>query len=657
MKSSRNQLILLGFLCQGLSFDNYVLPLAYLALWFLCLKWPRPRQPLRPNTEALLLVGGCAVSFAAARIMGQSVHFFLGHGLVLIQAARLMRPLTHREKRISFLIATFHLAVACTFLFDTRFFLVLLPGLVLIPRALLEMETERFLDPEVQPKILPAAAGVGPKLSLGVYVAVGVAMVAVFLFFPRAFLRPPSGSRLGDGEPISLLDASLDPSRSALARSSRVLFQVEGQDVGYLRCFSLIDFDGKQWTTPPHPPLRALPFLSPENRGSYLHRRVRVTHAGYLGRTLPVDGAVVSLIGRFFGRPLANAHGGIETDSMWNTPNNIYEYWIDPRPKVEPLVRAQKKLYTQLPEISERVKGWLEEQLAEVDDPLAQARQLERVLRSNFRYELGAPRLNEREPLEDFLFNQKRGHCERFASTLAVMLRLKGIPSRVVLGYAPSGRNWLSGAYNVRFKDAHAWTEAYFEDRGWVQLDATPRASFAPESFDWRDWLADADFAFSSYVVSLDAVAQSRWLSSAVQAVVVAPGWLSRHWGTACGVALGFLLVELGRRALPGLVARLRARSVQPPAVVFAEHCYGQMLGALAKLGFEREPTQTPFEFVKQLEARSLQGLEDVRLITDHFCAVRYGHFEAPPDDVSRMRQALARLKALKPSLNRGAVA
>ena len=81
------------------------------------------------------------------------------------------------------------------------------------------------------------------------------------------------------------------------------------------------------------------------------------------------------------------------------------------------------------------------------------------------------------DPLADFLFNVKTGHCEYFSTAMAVLLRTHGIAARVVNGFLPGEYNETAGAYTVRQSDAHSWVEVYFpETRSWVTFDPTPSA-------------------------------------------------------------------------------------------------------------------------------------------------------------------------------------
>jgi hypothetical protein len=85
------------------------------------------------------------------------------------------------------------------------------------------------------------------------------------------------------------------------------------------------------------------------------------------------------------------------------------------------------------------------------------------------------------DAVEYFLFEQRRGYCEQFSSSLAVMARSLGIPARVATGYAPGEYNPFTGYYDVRASDAHAWVEVYFPGYGWSTFDPTP-------SFDSTPW-------------------------------------------------------------------------------------------------------------------------------------------------------------------------
>jgi protein-glutamine gamma-glutamyltransferase len=80
-------------------------------------------------------------------------------------------------------------------------------------------------------------------------------------------------------------------------------------------------------------------------------------------------------------------------------------------------------------------------------------------------------------PLNGFLFQERRGYCQQFSGTMALMLRMLGIPARVAAGFSPGSYNRDTGEYRVRDLDAHSWVEVYFTGIGWVPFDPTPTAA------------------------------------------------------------------------------------------------------------------------------------------------------------------------------------
>ncbi|MGE5233628.1 MAG: transglutaminaseTgpA domain-containing protein [Acidobacteriota bacterium] len=103
------------------------------------------------------------------------------------------------------------------------------------------------------------------------------------------------------------------------------------------------------------------------------------------------------------------------------------------------------------------------------------AARLERYLMERYSYTLDLPARGGDNPIDDFLFVNRRGHCEYFASAMVMLLRSQGIPARVVTGFLGAEYNPLEGYYIVRQSNAHAWVEAYLgEPEGWQTFDPTP---------------------------------------------------------------------------------------------------------------------------------------------------------------------------------------
>ncbi len=182
------------------------------------------------------------------------------------------------------------------------------------------------------------------------------------------------------------------------------------------------------------------------------------------------------------------------------------------------------------PRIATLAETWADEAGPEAG-AFARAVAVETAMRRELSYTLVPVVDDAGQPLSGFLFDSRRGHCEYFATALAVMLRTQGIPARVANGFYGGEWNPYGEYLVVRQRDAHAWVEAWFPDQGWVLLDATPAA--------------DAPPAPGGLAAAMD-VASERWerlvldyeLGDPIRAVVGAVGML-RALGGGGGAALG----------------------------------------------------------------------------------------------------------------------
>lgn len=101
-------------------------------------------------------------------------------------------------------------------------------------------------------------------------------------------------------------------------------------------------------------------------------------------------------------------------------------------------------------------------------------RAYEAWMTANVEYDLNAPLPDAGEDaVHDFLFDSQLGFCEQIASSLTIMLRTQGVPTRLVTGYVSGSRNQISGVYEVQASDAHAWVEVWFPGTGWQAFDPT----------------------------------------------------------------------------------------------------------------------------------------------------------------------------------------
>ncbi|RLE17806.1 MAG: hypothetical protein DRJ50_13650, partial [Actinobacteria bacterium] len=106
-------------------------------------------------------------------------------------------------------------------------------------------------------------------------------------------------------------------------------------------------------------------------------------------------------------------------------------------------------------------------------------------LSANTVYDLNAPvPAAGADAVDDYLFESRRGFCEQIASTLAIMLRSQGVPTRLATGYIPGERDRVSGVWKVRASDAHSWVEVWFPETGWEAFDPTAKVPLAGDAGD-----------------------------------------------------------------------------------------------------------------------------------------------------------------------------
>ncbi|HEY3236379.1 MAG TPA: transglutaminaseTgpA domain-containing protein [Polyangiaceae bacterium] len=307
----------------------------------------------------------------------------------------------------------------------------------------------------------------------------------------------------------------------------------------------------------------------------------------------------------------------------------------EPRPP--PLSRSERLRYLTVPaglpaRVSELARRWTGSETA----PAAQAVTIESRLRERYTYDLDSPSGGAKNPLDHFLFESKRGHCEFYSTAMAIMLRTLGIPSRNVTGFIGGTYNRFGHYYVVRQGDAHSWVEAYIEGRGWIRFDPTPPASAAPQSevsglFAFvRDVLEAAAQRWSRHVVGYNLQQQVRLFRSLHSTYTeIDAGWFrqasSRRFALAAAAVAVFSVVFWRTRK------RFKARQVRTGrsrrqlAASQIIRLYGSLEQALALQGVPRPASTPPLAHARALsEAGHPVGQEALRL-TQIYLQARFG--------------------------------
>lgn len=288
------------------------------------------------------------------------------------------------------------------------------------------------------------------------------------------------------------------------------------------------------------------------------------------------------------------------------------------------------------------------------------ARAIEAALRNDYTYSLQM-KASGSEPLSDFLFNVREGHCEYFSTAMAVMLRTQGIPARVVNGFLPGEYNDAAGAYTVRQSDAHSWVEVYFPvTKSWVTFDPTPAAGRAASQHTGLAGLfgkyAEAfELMWFQYVIGYDKQEQRslatslnnrlfkyrHTLSDEVASVRKLPAILGQRIlflpMAAVFVVLTILLFRRMRHF--GWRRALRTTRGQDTPGKSAVEFYERLTRLLARRGLKRDPDQTPLEFAERL------GWQEIIPITQAYNRVRYGADKLSPAESRQIDEWLRRLE------------
>jgi len=633
--------------------------------------------------------------FVSRGFLGATVHLVLF--LIVVRLFSLQKSRDHYMlAALSFgmVLAAAVLTVGSVFLFSFAGFLLV----AVITFVLMEMrhsvaaEQTHALDPGVATPGTSAAGVVSPAANSDGAISpsrrMGYALMAIapalmlmilagsfliFFFLPRISSRylsaytPTSDVSTGFTDRVELGRIGQIQQSSAVVMHIEIRNDLQGAYDLKWRGIALSNFDGTVWSNsfgqaPLRPAgdgsYRLAPATDPQGRAVVASRSIQ-----YRVLMEPIGTNVFflaerpqSLTGNF--RQVSMDAGGAVYDLDAEHPINRYEAEsqlavIDSDELRLAANTAPEGMdqYLKLPPLDIRIAKLAEEITGQAPSNYEKAAALEQYLSSHFGYTLELPRSLARDPVANFLFERKHGHCEYFASSMAVMLRSLRIPSRMVTGFRGGEYNDLTGQYVVRASDAHSWVEAYFPGSGWISFDPTPAGSVpartgwsrmqlyvdAAASF-WREWIINYDVSHQR-TLGKDAATRTRqfyddvrrWIWRRHRAMLRSARRMHQQvttfpvqWlGGVVGFVVGLImLLNLGR-----LISALRAWSLRAhPERAPRESAalwYDRMVGRMARLGWRKSPSQTPLDFVAAIQEMTLQ--EKVGRFTRAYESARFG--------------------------------
>ncbi|MFZ1148011.1 MAG: transglutaminaseTgpA domain-containing protein, partial [Bryobacteraceae bacterium] len=423
----------------------------------------------------------------------------------------------------------------------------------------------------------------------------------------------------------------------------------------------LTAFDGRQWTNP-----EATPALPPAAAGHYSlvpsAARQPGPHISYDVELEPADSTALFFSGtpeNLDLRDVAVLRGSSGLLRLAHRAAGVFRYSaysrLEERPEqssaaysTPPLDPDDDARDLQLPaSLSPRIRELARRWTAGAASDLARARAIETHLRTGYGYTLELP-LATADPLENFLFVRRRGHCEYFASAMAVMLRALGVPARLATGFQSGVYNPLTGQWLIRASDAHAWVEVWLAGRGWTTFDPTapdPNRAASTSLAGLALYLDAARTFWSRWVVNFDPNQQGALADRFDEAARLAGiRWFDSLWDTgntwepraarwlrrfgpwlAVAIVLAAGLWVFGPRSIRALRFRLRVQRARrsPGAAADATLLYQRMLAILERRGYHKPPWFTPAEFAASLPAGHLAAT--VAEFTAAYNALRFG--------------------------------
>ncbi len=321
--------------------------------------------------------------------------------------------------------------------------------------------------------------------------------------------------------------------------------------------------------------------------------------------------------------------------------------------------KTDSQQYLQLPyDIDERISQLTKQITENSINRYDKSKAVEKYLQTKFGYSLDMKAGGD-QPVADFLFNVREGHCEYFATAMAIMLRTQGIATRIVNGFQQGEYNETADVFVIKQKDAHSWVEVYFPNKNvWVPFDPTPFAGQSNAGIsnsgiigNFNKYIEALETFWIQYFVSYDNQEQrslmrsfknsfsdyqsktSIWLNEARHQL---SDWWKEVRGDkglqtsakAVAYGIGYLLVAVfGIIFIVWLFRKIIKLAMWKKILAWLKYkneativeFYERMQKVLASKGFTRQSHQTPLEF-----AFALDMPEDVK-ITEKYNRVRFG--------------------------------
>lgn len=315
------------------------------------------------------------------------------------------------------------------------------------------------------------------------------------------------------------------------------------------------------------------------------------------------------------------------------------------------------------PSLPSRVRELAHEIVGRREGDWNKANTIQYYLSDNYRYDLASPSGQAADPLDDFLFVSRSGHCEFYSTAMVVLLRELGIPARNVTGFLGGTYNRFGNFYAVRRGDAHSWVEVFIDELGWTTFDPTPavdqtqqaRASGLLASL-W-EFLEATSQRWDRHVIGYDLhqqVTAFQQLANAGRDNGLRLSGSSPRMKAIVLIVAGAVLTGgmaywyLRRRQKPqeGSPSAKRRRDKQ---LEMASLLYGSLEAAMTAQGVARSQGTPPLRHAEALRAAGHPLAPEILELTRVYLAARFGGETLSPEKRREFETRVKRVKSARP--------
>ena len=410
----------------------------------------------------LVLFGGVGVFAEFWTIVGRDAGLAL---LTVMTSFKILESRTHRDLLI--LIFLCYFLIATHFLFSQGIFIavLMLITLIVITATLITLN-QRNNEVSIKQRLKSSMRLVSLSVPL---------MLILFVLVPR-IPGPLWGITNEQRGGITGLSDHMSPGEiSNLITSNEVAFRVDfdgalpQQHELYWRGPVMVKFNGRRWYQKPRRRNQQLQINSLDVSTSYTVTLEPNGAYWLLALDMPTEVVDKSVMTREYQLVSTKKINDLRRYSMASSLS--YQIGLNEDPEY-----LQEALFYPL-DSNPRTIAYGKQLAAQFDSREAIVNQVLTMFRQQeYTYTLQPPLLRG-DVVDEFLFETRRGFCEHFAGSFALLMRAAGIPARIVTGYQGGEYNSVGNYLIVRQSDAHAWTEIWLQDKGWIRIDPTAAVS------------------------------------------------------------------------------------------------------------------------------------------------------------------------------------